>query len=55
MIPNKGNDMHIHEILESVVVERAYLIGELNVSMENKVSLITSMNNSHICHREQLK
>ena len=35
--------------------ERAYLGSKLNASMENKVSLITSINNFHIYHREQLK
>ena len=52
------NSMYVHRIWENECVcerERAYLGSKLNASMENKVSLITSINNFHIYHREQLK
>ena len=50
------NSIHVRRIFESEWErERAYLGSKLNASMENKVSSITSINNSHTYYREQLK
>ena len=55
MIPNKGNDMHIHEILESVMVERVYLISEHPHVYGNKGISTINIKRIHVCHQGESK